>query len=815
MKESKITIDKIYIQKISSYIAYTSINIAKDLKKALLNDPQLLKEIIKQVKKFKALEIGKACDDKELQRISLYATFLFYLKATIYISLQKGAKHLKLAPIKSSESKDTLQKKYKYAIGLGYDFIFSLELLNDFLLNAKHLPLLLQNAFEIGNLNLNKIGTDIFGNIYNTLLLNPDQTEKGQHFTSNDEIDIINTFCIHTNTENVIDTACGAGAFLVRAYQRLKYSNPAFNHNELLEKIWGIEVDILPALLTKVNLFFLNLRDKDLITQIHQKDFSGNTRTSKIKLPPFDACIGNPPYIRQELIKNKDKWLDLVQNEYGLKNLNKQSDLYVYYLMHTVSFLKESGRLGYVIASSWLDVSYGKDLQKFLLDRFKIIAIIDQQNTRSFETASVNTVILIVEKCNNQKERENNNVKFVRITQDYSKIIGHFTDKNRFEKLNGFVQSIESVQKNIKNDNYCIKSINQKELELQSTVKGKYLNGHWGTKYLRVSEIYNQIINKAADKLVALREICDVKYGIKTGANDFFYLIDETEEAIKLNKRNTVYWETYGWYFSNLDKNHHILNRKYVKPILKSQREIIKLSIKVNDLKYCVLDIKNSYKRLKGSNPEISNYIKIGESYKYKINKRSTCAGRISKSGESDWFNLGKDIAIGDFIIPSKIGERFRLLDNRNAKVYCDKVNYNICIKPEFKQYSYILFAILNSTIFRYFIDLFARQLTGSQTLSDVDVNIVQDTVIPHPKYLLNKEAELKVIMESMSKRKQESIFKEIEFEDRKKLDLIIMNACGFGEKETEIIRKKAVEFVQVRKVKSDSLKTIKPVNKK
>ncbi len=826
IEDQNKSIDKIYIHKLSTFIEDASRYMADELKEAIKNDPNLLKQIKEQVKKIDIFKINTTVSAVDIQNICLLAGFLLYLKITVYLSLRKGVKLLKLKPLKLPDNKNdisnSIRERFDDVLKFGYEYIFEPDAFDKFTFTQEYIPVLKRNIKEIEQINMNNVNADIFGSIYNTLFNKHEKSDKGQHFTNTDEVDIVNAFCINKNTQYIIDTACGAGAFLVRAYTFLKYHHPELSHTELLEKIWGIDIASFPVFLAKINLDILDLKLNTQNLRIVNKNFSNLKKSSKLKLPEFDTCIGNPPYIRQELIKDKKKWNELAKHEFGIKNLNKQSDLYVYYLMHTASFLKESGRLGYVIAGSWLDVLYGKDLQKFLLDNFKIIAIIDPQNSRSFKTASVNTVLLIIEKCSNKKERERNNVKFVRIYEDYSYIIGLINDKDRFDKLNGFVQSIKKAQDNYKTNNYFISSISQKELEIQSTVKGIYQNGHWGTKFLRTPEIYNKIISKSANKMVMLNEICEVKYGIKTGTNDFFYLTDETQKALELDDKSYTsrfkhqkenhqkIWKTHGWYYSKLDKQHHIIERKYLKPLLKSQREVQNLTIKTKELKYFVLDIKNNKSKLKESNSELYSYINIGESSKYKINKRATCAGRISKNGESDWFNLAKEIVIGDFIIPSKIGERFRLIDNRKTKVYCDKVSYNICIKPEYQAYSDILFAILNSTIFRYFIDLFSRQLTGSQTLSDVDVNVVQDTLIPHPKYLIKKAKELKDIMKSMNSREQESIFIEIDFKDRKQLDGLIMTSLGFGKKESELIRKKAVEFVQARKTKSESVKTIK-----
>jgi hypothetical protein len=54
-----------------------------------------------------------------------------------------------------------------------------------------------------------------------------------------------------------------------------------------------------------------------------------------------------------------------------------------------------------------------------------------------------------------------------------------------------------------------------------------YIGNKWGGKYLRALEIFFTILEKGKDKLVRLGDIAEVKFGIKTGANEFFYLDDE------------------------------------------------------------------------------------------------------------------------------------------------------------------------------------------------------------------------------------------------------------------------------------------------
>jgi hypothetical protein len=644
----------------------------------------------------------------------------------------------------------------------------------------------------------------------------------------------------------VLDSGCGAATFLVRAYSLMKQFDPNLTHAQLLERLWGIEIAPFPAFLAAMNLSLLNIATLNNYPVIIQRDFSdikGNTaykmffkneshlfktkrldeKHSEVQIPTFDACVGNPPYIRQELLaEGKKTWSDLAKIEWGIKKINQQSNLYVYYLLHTAAFLKDGGRFGYVIFADWMGSGFGEGLQKFLLDHFKIIAVIDNQRVRSFETASVNTIILILEKCKNKQQREENTVRFVRILKDYDEIIGDGNDSSRLQSVRKFSRIIESATQTTITDNYIIIARNQKELEDESTVKGKYLNGNWGTKYLRSPDIFNKILENAGEKLVALNSVAELKRGFTTGANEFFYVIDDTEnlksmteEEYKLHfgvtkDKHKIDWRTYGWFYSDMTKGHHVMERRFFKPVFKTQREAVNLDVDKENLQYKVLVCNEPKATLRKFKDKIAEYIGEAELPKHQIHTRPSCASRISIESKRDWFHLGKDLFIGDFIFPSKIGEYYRLIDNREAKVYCDKVNYNIKVRKQYEDLSDILFLILNSITFRFFIDLFARQLTGSQTLSDVDVNVVEKTLIIKPELLKGRRKELASILKSLKSREQGTIYEEVKQADRRALDTIILEALGLTTDDIDELYKEACAYVKRRSEKSDSVETTK-----
>jgi len=837
------TIDKFFINKLSAYILEASAGMFEAMYEKISSDKKLKAELREYLRSQDIFNVSLNFDLTDMYKICQLSNYLLYLKIMFYSYLQKEVPALNLRPLHIPEDKKllnhTLRTRFDDVLHHDFELIFSENVLDKFEFEPAYIPVLKNNIEAIRRLNFNDLTADIIGAIYNTLIDNQEQHDRGQHFTNTYEVDIVSAFCINEQSKFIFDSGCGAGTFLVRAYYFLKHFHPELTHEELLERLWGVEIAPFPVFLSTMNLSLLNIKVFDNYPTIIHEDFSNvttnfskhgyflneskafkvkniNGKICDVTIPVFDACVGNPPYIRQELIEEKETWTHLAEIEHGIKKINQQSDLYVYYLMHTMSFLKNGGRLGYVISSSWLDVAFGAGFQKFLLDHFKIIAIIDNQKKRSFETASINTVILILEKCDDADERQNNDVRFVRVFNDYEQLLGADTNGQRVVNAIKFAELIGRANKSAGANNYHIRVIKQKTLEKDTTHSGKYENGHWGAKYLRSPEIFEKILTVADHKLIKLRDVADVRYGLKTGANEFFYLLDYTDAVHRMPDNEYLYtfgverkdhkdfWKKYGWYRSELRNHNYIIEKFYVKPLFKTQSEAENLDVNVTTLKYGVLMCNENKDKLARLRSKLLEYIEEAESKQFELNKRPSCSGR------KEWYDLTNSAVTGDFIFPSKIGERFRLIDNRVTKVYCDKVNYAIKVKEEFEEYTDSIFLILNSISFRFFVDLFSRQLTGSQTLSDVDVNVVEKTLIINPVLLKNKKKELTAIYKSLKSREQGTIFEEVKQTDRKKLDTIIFEAMGLNASDVDILYSEACKYVSDRKEKSESLNTSK-----
>jgi hypothetical protein len=184
-----------------------------------------------------------------------------------------------------------------------------------------------------------------------------------------------------------------------------------------------------------------------------------------------DIIVMNPPYVRQESIEGEKK--DYYSRTYGI---DKKSDLYAYFLVRALNLISEYGVVAVISSDKWLETGYGESVQKKLKEY--LIAVYGQRE-RSFG-ADVNTVITILRKRNVGLE-----VHFI---------------------------YLESYSKNVVKQYIKLK---RKELK-----PGKWFYLRPGAKFF---------IEKLLPKLThRLEEFADIKFGIKTGANEFFYMKDIT-----------------------------------------------------------------------------------------------------------------------------------------------------------------------------------------------------------------------------------------------------------------------------------------------
>ncbi len=201
----------------------------------------------------------------------------------------------------------------------------------------------------------------------------------------------------------------------------------------------------------------------------------------------FDVVIGNPPYVRQELIAKKDK--SSFAKKYPVVFQNT-ADLYVYFYNLSIEILKNSGNLGFITPNKFIRSNYGSGLRNYL-SCFQVKQIIDFGELPVFEDAATFPSIIIFQKTN-----QKSNASYLKI------------DSLKFLDLKSEMQlnSILLPDNAFENDNWIL--TNPVETKLLDKIRS---NG-------------NELGNNY-----------QVKIGIKTGFNEAF--------VIDGNKKNELVQE--------------------------------------------------------------------------------------------------------------------------------------------------------------------------------------------------------------------------------------------------------------------------------
>ena len=110
----------------------------------------------------------------------------------------------------------------------------------------------------------------------------------------------------------------------------------------------------------------------------------------------FDFVIGNPPYVRQEMIP------DALIAEYRARyaTVYDRADLYIPFIEHSLTCLAEGGQLGFICADRWMKNRYGGPLRQLVAECFNLKIYVDMVNTDAFhEDVIAYPAITIIERA--------------------------------------------------------------------------------------------------------------------------------------------------------------------------------------------------------------------------------------------------------------------------------------------------------------------------------------------------------------------------------------------------------------------------------
>lgn len=233
----------------------------------------------------------------------------------------------------------------------------------------------------------------------------------------------------------VLDLACGSGSFLIKAFDALeKYlkeekaqekSGPiaAFRkYNILRNNIYGVDLDPQAIEITRLNLLLRALVPNHKLPLLSDNTKVGNSLVSgatqelkkyfgknwREKRPfnwqeeflevfghgGFDVIIGNPPYVRVDILSEDEKsfWKDIFESTKG------KYDLYYLFIENALRLLKSGGKLGFIVPNKFCAASSAKRLREIIFNSSSFCTIVSVSNLEVFKDAANYPLILLLTK---------------------------------------------------------------------------------------------------------------------------------------------------------------------------------------------------------------------------------------------------------------------------------------------------------------------------------------------------------------------------------------------------------------------------------
>jgi len=295
--------------------------------------------------------------------------------------------------------------------------------------------------------------------------------ENGRFYTPEILADFLASKLISAKEISVLDPAYGEGSLLLAAEKSFK----KINGNSSQLHLFGCDTKPLNGLLK--HLPEANLRKLDFFDYPDEKK--------------HDIILTNPPYVRHHLqdIDNIEKYR---MNHKGLNIVSVSADLWVYFIIKSVSHLKKGGCIGAVLPWAFLQADYAQPLRVWLSQTFGEIKLLALRN-KYFVNADERVVLVW---------------------------------------LRNYGEACKDVQIGFAKE--IMESVSYSKISLDEWKADRVLSN--GTKEV------NSIIATCKDKFsfVEFQNYATIRIGVVTGANNYFIASPEKAKALQIKKRNLL-----------------------------------------------------------------------------------------------------------------------------------------------------------------------------------------------------------------------------------------------------------------------------------
>ncbi|MFC7461006.1 Eco57I restriction-modification methylase domain-containing protein [Hydrogenophaga defluvii] len=215
--------------------------------------------------------------------------------------------------------------------------------------------------------------------------------ERGAIFTRKEVVECMLDWAGYTSDKNlksirILEPSCGHGEFLLAAIERLLQS---CGKNAKAKELSGCirAVELHKPSFDRVTLAAKELLGRFGFSAKDQQELCASWLVHGdfllTNLPgSFDVVIGNPPYVRQELIHSP--LLSVYRRRFT--TLYDRADLYVLFIERSLELLSDKGQLCFICADRWMKNKYGQLLRQYVSQGFGLKAYMDMTHIAAFHS---------------------------------------------------------------------------------------------------------------------------------------------------------------------------------------------------------------------------------------------------------------------------------------------------------------------------------------------------------------------------------------------------------------------------------------------
>jgi len=538
----------------------------------------------------------------------------------------------------------------------------------------------------------------------------------------------------------VLDPSCGCGAFLVAMLALLRDAaaraaaisgachNPAEWTAQSIARIYGIDVDEGALRIASLRLR-LTLAEGG-VTQAPPPSLTCRNALQNGVASKFDIIVGNPPYVRHESAQRLDGAGD---QQGGRRPIRGTADVYAHFIRSSIDWLAQGGVCCLVTSNSWLDSAYGQEVRGALLAHGSDVMVLEDVGARAFAEAAVNTAILLFHAG---PARPTESVRFVSM------------DRGRVSR--------------------CL-ALPKPQLPPTDP---------WGGPLLRAPDVFNQVISRFRDRVVPLGQIAKVRFGLKSGANQFFYLQE-------LGPGSSPGTKTYlSGHFGPVE-----IEERFLRPIVVSPKQCATSMLTAEALHTRVLCCPNNAAEL--TDTKALDYMRRAEALPANIapHLRPSCRGR------RPWWHLGRR-SIGALLWPMAHGGRPVVLLNPHG-VWADHNLFELhCPQP------HLLWAWLSSPIGVVAREVYARANLGHGGLKTEGADTAR-LPVPNPDLFDRLDAAVADLWKPAALAPISPVSEYFDLPERRDLDDALLGAFGLTPATIDELRDAAVQMVRRRTERS------------